>query len=216
MLSEEEAAEIKRQLFEHIEKSFPADKKEFAKSRVDSMDSEHLETFLAENNLVAGQKKGNECIFCSIIFGEIPSYKIGENSAALAVLEINPISKGHVLIIPKAHIGKEKAIPEEAKKLAKVLEKRLSSALKPKRVETYMTNLFGHEVINLLPVYANETSESKRLPAKKDELEEVEKLLTQGKNKEKIVKPTAKKKSSVKKKQQSESPKNIWLPQRIP
>lgn len=216
MLSNEEAEEIKRQLFEHIEKSFPDDKKEFAKSKIEAMDSEHLETFLAENNLVAGQKKGNECIFCSIIFGEIPSYKIRENSAALAVLEINPISKGHVLIIPKAHIRKEKDIPEEAKKLAKELEKKIASALKPKRVDIYTTSLFGHEVINILPVYSNENSESKRLPAKKEDLEEIEKLLAAKKNADET--PGTLKPKKIPKGKQTKSPvaEKLWLPQRIP
>ncbi|MFA5432283.1 MAG: HIT domain-containing protein [Candidatus Paceibacterota bacterium] len=44
-----------------------------------------------------------DCIFCKIISNEIPSYKIYEDDLALAILDINPLSKGHVLIIPKKH-----------------------------------------------------------------------------------------------------------------
>ena len=43
-----------------------------------------------------------DCIFCKIVRGEIPSAKVLENEKVLAFLDINPVSKGHTLIIPKA------------------------------------------------------------------------------------------------------------------
>ena len=43
------------------------------------------------------------CIFCKIIIGEIPSYKIYEDNDILAFLDINPVQPGHTLIIPKNH-----------------------------------------------------------------------------------------------------------------
>ena len=103
MLSEEQESAIRNQLLEHIERSFPEDKKEQARQQVQLMDSESLEQFLSKNNLISGQN--SQCIFCSIIFGDIPSYKVDENSEAIAVLEINPISKGHSLIIPKKQLS---------------------------------------------------------------------------------------------------------------
>ena len=45
----------------------------------------------------------NDCIFCAIAAGEIPSFKVYEDDLALAYLDINPFSKGHTLVIPKAH-----------------------------------------------------------------------------------------------------------------
>ena len=45
----------------------------------------------------------NNCIFCAIAAGEIPSFKIYEDDIALAYLDINPFSEGHTLVIPKAH-----------------------------------------------------------------------------------------------------------------
>jgi len=45
----------------------------------------------------------NDCIFCKIVKGEIPSSKLLEDNEFLAFLDIKPINKGHVLIIPKAH-----------------------------------------------------------------------------------------------------------------
>ena len=44
-----------------------------------------------------------DCIFCKIIKGEIPSYKVYEDDKVLAFLDINPYSPGHTLIIPKEH-----------------------------------------------------------------------------------------------------------------
>ena len=45
----------------------------------------------------------NNCVFCAIAAGEIPSFKIYEDELVLAYLDINPFSKGHTLVIPKEH-----------------------------------------------------------------------------------------------------------------
>jgi len=45
----------------------------------------------------------NNCIFCAIAAGEIPSFKVYEDDDVLAYLDINPFSKGHTLVIPKEH-----------------------------------------------------------------------------------------------------------------
>ena len=45
----------------------------------------------------------NDCVFCAIAAGEIPSFKVYEDDLVLAYLDINPFTKGHVLVIPKAH-----------------------------------------------------------------------------------------------------------------
>jgi len=44
-----------------------------------------------------------DCIFCQIVVGEIPCYKIYEDEDFLAFLDINPRVKGHTLVIPKKH-----------------------------------------------------------------------------------------------------------------
>jgi histidine triad (HIT) family protein len=45
----------------------------------------------------------NDCVFCAIAAGEIPSFKIYEDDFVLAFLDINPFSEGHTLVIPKEH-----------------------------------------------------------------------------------------------------------------
>jgi histidine triad (HIT) family protein len=44
-----------------------------------------------------------DCIFCSIVDGEIPSDTVYEDDAVLAFLDANPLARGHTLVIPKAH-----------------------------------------------------------------------------------------------------------------
>ncbi|MFQ5975024.1 MAG: HIT family protein [Candidatus Hydrothermarchaeales archaeon] len=47
-----------------------------------------------------------DCLFCKIVKGDIPSYKVYEDEKTIAFLDINPINKGHTLVIPKVHISK--------------------------------------------------------------------------------------------------------------
>ncbi len=45
------------------------------------------------------------CIFCQIIRGEIPSFKVWEDEKTFAFMDINPVHDGHALVIPKEHAG---------------------------------------------------------------------------------------------------------------
>ena len=58
-----------------------------------------------------------DCVFCKIIKGEIPSKKVYEDDEILAFYDINPISKVHVLVIPKMHIQSLQELKEENKEL---------------------------------------------------------------------------------------------------
>jgi len=44
-----------------------------------------------------------DCIFCKIINGEIPAVKVLDEELVLAFMDINPSSRGHMLVIPKKH-----------------------------------------------------------------------------------------------------------------
>ena len=44
-----------------------------------------------------------DCLFCQIIAGQVPAYKIYEDDNVLAILDINPVNPGHTLIMPKKH-----------------------------------------------------------------------------------------------------------------
>lgn len=55
-----------------------------------------------------------DCIFCSIIAGEIPSCRVHEDDDVLAFMDIGPLAPGHVLIIPKHHTSDVHDLPDEA------------------------------------------------------------------------------------------------------
>ncbi|BEJ13222.1 hypothetical protein CspHIS471_0303960 [Cutaneotrichosporon sp. HIS471] len=53
------------------------------------------------------------CIFCKIVKGEIPCFKLLETETVLAFMDIGPIAKGHCLVIPKYHAAKLADLPED-------------------------------------------------------------------------------------------------------
>uniref|UniRef100_A0A5B7A611 Putative histidine triad nucleotide-binding protein 1 n=1 Tax=Davidia involucrata TaxID=16924 RepID=A0A5B7A611_DAVIN len=55
--------------------------------------------------------QGNDCIFCKIIRGESPALKLYEDDTCLCILDTNPLSHGHSLIIPKSHFSSLQATP---------------------------------------------------------------------------------------------------------
>ncbi|WP_302082091.1 HIT family protein [Salinibaculum rarum] len=54
-----------------------------------------------------------DCIFCQIINGEIPSNTVAETETAYAFLDVNPLARGHTLVIPKAHHERVGDMPAE-------------------------------------------------------------------------------------------------------
>jgi histidine triad (HIT) family protein len=71
-----------------------------------------------------------DCIFCKIIIGEIPAYKIYEDETFIATLDINPVNKGHALIIPKAHFVNIFDAPEEILPKIGPVTQKLARAIK--------------------------------------------------------------------------------------
>ncbi len=71
-----------------------------------------------------------DCIFCKVVKGELPSYKIYEDEALLALLDINPVNKGHVLVIPKKHLPTYEVIDEETLSKIFLLVKKVGLAIK--------------------------------------------------------------------------------------
>jgi len=64
------------------------------------------------------------CVFCQIIAGDLPAYKIYEDDDVLAFLDIKPLNPGHTLVIPKKHYQNLEEIPEkDLAVLAKAVKK---------------------------------------------------------------------------------------------
>ena len=66
----------------------------------------------------------NDCLFCKIAEGSIPSKKVYEDEYMLAFHDINPMAKVHILVIPKTHIANVDGITaENSECVAKIFEK---------------------------------------------------------------------------------------------
>jgi histidine triad (HIT) family protein len=72
----------------------------------------------------------DDCIFCKIINGEIPSSKVYEDEEVFAFLDIGPVNKGHTLVIPKEHHETIVDIPDDLLHKVIVVVKKLSKAVK--------------------------------------------------------------------------------------
>ncbi|CAF9923928.1 MAG: Adenosine 5'-monophosphoramidase [Alectoria fallacina] len=68
------------------------------------------------------------CIFCKIIKGDIPSFKLFESERVLAFLDIQPLSQGHALVVPKAHGSKLTDIPDDQLEEVLPVAKKLAMA----------------------------------------------------------------------------------------
>ena len=71
-----------------------------------------------------------DCIFCKIIKGDIPCFKVYEDDRVLAFEDVNPISDGHTLIIPKAHAENIWEISGEDLTAIHLASKKVASAIK--------------------------------------------------------------------------------------
>ena len=109
--------------------------------------------------------KDENCIFCKIIAGEIPSRTIYEDSDFKVILDVNPASKGHALILPKDHCANIYEISEEllvkAVKLAKKLASHMTEVLHCDGLNVLQNNgeVAGQTVfhfhMHLIPRYEN-------------------------------------------------------------
>ncbi len=85
--------------------------------------------------------KNENCIFCKIAAGEIPSATIYEDDDFRVILDIEPASKGHALILPKEHYANLYELPEGIASKALVVAKK---------VITKMTEIVGCDGYNVL------------------------------------------------------------------
>lgn len=76
-----------------------------------------------------------DCVYCKIINGELPCYKVYEDDTIISFLDINPVSCGHTLVVPKEHTLDFTSIPTDtlnhliskAKDIANLLVDRLDA-----------------------------------------------------------------------------------------
>lgn len=96
-------------------------------------------------------------IFSRIIAGEIPSYKIAENDKFFAFLDINPMAKGHTLVVPKQEtdyiFDLDDALLADMAVFAKTVAKAIEKAVECRRVGVMVIGLeVAHAHIHLIPI----------------------------------------------------------------
>ena len=178
-LTAEQTEEIKERLLKQLE-NFSPDNREQIKEQVNTMTPNQLDDFIKQNQLT---HLGGQCIFCSIVSGETHSIRIAENEHNIAILEINPLSKGHSLIVPKEH---SEEIGTSTKELAKEVGEKLQEKFSPEKIELKEAKILGHHLIEVIPIYGDETEKRQ---ATEEELKALqEEILKKPKPKEPILK----------------------------
>ena len=96
-------------------------------------------------------------IFSKIINGEIPAYKIAENDLFIAFLDIFPLQKGHVLVVPKIEVDKVFELPDDYLSqiliFAKPIAKAIEACFPCNRVSMVTVGLeVPHAHLHLIPI----------------------------------------------------------------
>ncbi len=104
-----------------------------------------------------------KCIFCKIVAGQIPSYKVYEDENFLAFIDITPHSPGHVQVIPKQHFRWVWDVPnvgeyfEVVRKIAKAEQKAFNT-------EWILSKIVGEEIPHAhIWVYPNKETQGDKM-----------------------------------------------------
>jgi histidine triad (HIT) family protein len=83
-----------------------------------------------------------DCVFCGIVAGKIASSKVFEDDVAVAIMDINPVTAGHVLVIPKRHFVGLSDMDEATGAHLMTVAMRVQSAIRLSSVRCEGINLF--------------------------------------------------------------------------
>ena len=107
-----------------------------------------------------------DCLFCKITKGEIPADKVYEDDKVLAFLDINPVNKGHTLVVPKEHYENLIETPDELvgelMMVVKKIAKALGGAVGAEGINIAVNNgqvagqVIFHTHIHLIPRFGND------------------------------------------------------------
>lgn len=133
----------------------------------------------------------DNCIFCKIIAGEIPSHTLFEDEEFKVILDAGPATKGHALILPKDHYANLYELPEDkaadvmklAKKMMTVMTEKLHCDgfnIVQNNGEVAGQTVF-HFHMHLIPRYKNDGEILKYIAGEpsQEELEQIKKTITE-------------------------------------
>ncbi len=127
----------------------------------------------------------DDCIFCKIIKGKIPCFKVYEDDKYVAFLDIFPRAKGHTVVIPKKHVRWVTDLSQEEFgdmwKTVHTVTRKIASAIKP-LFTSYLT--YGldvtHAHIHILPRESNDGFIPEAVKGNMEELKKVADLINGG------------------------------------
>ena len=135
--------------------------------------------------------KKDDCIFCKIANGEIPSRTLYEDNEFRVILDLNPATRGHALIMPKDHASNLYELSEESAGAVMVLAKKLAAVMN-ERLQCDGLNLVqnngetagqtvSHFHLHMIPRYVNDGQTLGWVPGKAapEDLDEVKKIMTE-------------------------------------
>lgn len=134
--------------------------------------------------------KKEDCIFCKIANGEIPSRTLYEDKLFRVILDLAPATRGHALILPKEHADNLYDLPGETASAVMILAKKLAFVMR-ERLSCDGLNLVqnngeaagqtvSHFHLHMIPRYINDGQTLGWAPSEpaEEELDEVKKILT--------------------------------------
>ncbi len=135
--------------------------------------------------------KQDNCIFCKIISGEIPSFTIFEDEQFKVILDVAPAAKGHALIIPRRHYANLYELPEDMAADAMRLARRMMTTMTQKlgcdgfNIVQNNGEVAGQTVfhfhMHLIPRYHNDGEILKYIAGEPDreELEQIRRIIAE-------------------------------------
>lgn len=115
---------------------------------------------------MAATEKQDRCLFCRIANHEIPSVIVAEDETVTAIMDINPATPGHILILPRAHVENIFDMPPETGACIMDMAIRLSGAIRqklnPAGLNLIQSNgaaagqIIFHFHLHLVPRYEND------------------------------------------------------------
>lgn len=135
--------------------------------------------------------KKDDCIFCRIANGEIPSATLYEDEAFRVILDLGPATRGHALVLPKEHAANLYELPDETAAAVMKLAKKMAVTMREKLccdgLNLIQNNgeaagqTVSHFHLHLIPRYKGDGQNINWIPTKpaQDELEAVRKEITE-------------------------------------
>ncbi len=143
----------------------------------------HLKNMTEDERI---QYNKENCIFCKIIDNKVPSKSVYSDDHVLAVLDLYPANKGHVIVMPKKHYTILPQMPDdEAAYLFKIVKKISNVLLKTFNSEgtsIFVANGFAagqksnHILVHIIPRFKNDDLENLNIDSKELSKEEYDKI----------------------------------------